>query len=226
MQYTVMAFGMRNAPATFQRLVNLVLADVPDCCAYLDDLMVHSSTWESYLKTLYTVFSRLAAASLTLNLAKCEFGKATVTYLGKPVGRGQVRLVAAKVSAISAFPAPATRRNLRRFLGMAGYYRSFCRNFSSVVAPLTSLLSPARQFQWTAECQAAFDTVKVLLCSSPVLAGPEFGKHFKMEVDASAVGAGAVLLQEDDEGLFKEVYWCSDPLLHHRAGNSGVVFGA
>lgn len=197
-QYTVMAFGMRNAPATFQRLVNIVLADVPDCTAYLDDLVVHSTTWLDHLSTLRAVFARLANASLTLNLAKCEFGKATVTYLGKEVGRGQVRTVAAKVDAITRFPAPATRRELRRFLGMTGYYRTFCRNFSTVVAPLTRLLSPSVSFEWTAECQSAFDSVKALLCTSPVLSAPDFQKPFKLEVDASSVGAGAVLLQEHD----------------------------
>jgi hypothetical protein len=82
-QYSVMAFGMRNAPATFQRLVNIVLADVPHCAAYLDDVVVYSSDWAAHVDTLTTVFQRLARASLTLNLAKCEFGRATVTYLGK-----------------------------------------------------------------------------------------------------------------------------------------------
>ena len=201
LQYTVMPFGMCNAPATFQRLVNTVLAGVPNCTAYLDDLVVYSSNWSEHLSTLKEVFQRLAKANLTLNLAKCEFGKATITYLGKEVGRGQVRPLEEKVAAISAYPAPTTRRELRRFLGMAGYYRGFCRNFSVVVAPLTSLLSPASPFTWSESCQNAFDSVKTLLCSSPVLSAPNFDKGFKLEVDASAVGAGAVLLQEDDSGL-------------------------
>uniref|UniRef100_A0A673Y3Q0 ribonuclease H n=1 Tax=Salmo trutta TaxID=8032 RepID=A0A673Y3Q0_SALTR len=145
-QYSVMPFGMCNAPATFQRLVNIVFADVPNCTAYLDDVVIHSSTWSDHFATLKSVFQRLANASLTLNLAKCEFGKATVTYLGKQVGRGQVRPVTGKVEAIVAFPAPTTRRQLRRFLGMVGYYRTFCKNFSTVVAPLSSLLSPKVPF--------------------------------------------------------------------------------
>lgn len=101
-----MAFGMRNAPATFQRLVNLVLAGVPDCTAYLDDVVVYPSDWFVHLGSLRKVFHRLAAALLTLNLAKCEFSKATVTYLGKQVGRGQVRPVEEKVMAITSFPVP------------------------------------------------------------------------------------------------------------------------
>ena len=199
-QYSVMAFGMRNAPATFQRLVNIVLADVPHCAAYLDDVVVYSSDWAAHIDTLTTVFQRLARASLALHLAKCEFGRATVTYLGKRVGGCEVRPGEAKVTAITAFPVPTTRRELRRFLGMAGYYRGFCRNFSSV-APLTSLLSPFVPFAWSPDCQHAFASVKALLCSTPVLVAPDFEKPFKLEVDACNVGAGAVLIQEDSNGL-------------------------
>lgn len=208
-QYTVMPFGMCNAPATFQRLVNTVFADVPNCTAYIDDVVIYSSTWADHIATLDMVFERLEKASLTLNLAKCEFGKATVTYLGKQVGHGQVRLLASKVEAIASFPAPVTRRELRRFLGMVGYYRTFCKNFSTVVAPLSSLLSPKVPFKWSPECEHSFNSAKLLLCTAPVLAAPDFSKPFKMEVDASAVGAGAVLLQEDGEGIDRPVCFFS-----------------
>ncbi|KAK7929155.1 hypothetical protein WMY93_005550 [Mugilogobius chulae] len=127
LQYTVMPFGVRNAPATFQRLVNSVLRGVPGCEAYLDDIVVHSKTWDEHICQLKTVFERLDDANLTINLAKCEIAKATVVYLGKIVGGGMVKPVFAKVEAIVAFPAPNTRRELQRFLGMAGYYRGFCK---------------------------------------------------------------------------------------------------
>ena len=208
-QYTVMAFGMRNAPATFQRLVNCVLAGVPSCTAYLDDLVVYSKQWGEHMATLKQVFQRLAGASLTLNLAKCEFGRATVTYLGRQVGRGVVRPVEAKVAAITDFPSPVTRRELQRFLGVAGYYRAFCKNFSAVVAPLTSLVSPLVPFMWSTDCQRAFECAKALLSNAPVLAAPDFGKPFKVEVDASDVGAGAVLMQEDESGLDHPVCYFS-----------------
>lgn len=201
LQYSVMAFGMRNAPATFQRLINIVLAGVPKCNAYLDDLVVYSTDWSEHVSSLRTVFERLEKASLTLNLGKCEFGQATITYLGKEVGQGQVRPVEAKVTAIVEFPAPTTRRELRRFLGMAGYYRGFCKNFSMIAHPLTSLLSPSRTFLWSDECQHAFNSIKGLLCSAPVLAAPDCDSAFKLDVDASAVGAGAVLIQEGKDGI-------------------------
>lgn len=222
LQYNVMAFGLRNAPATFQRLVNMVLADVSNCEAYLDDLVIYTSTWPEHLSVLTKVFQRLSNASLTLNLSKCEFGKATVNYLGKKVGKGEVRPVEAKVAAIQEFPAPSTRRELRRFLGMSGYYRSFCRNFSSVAKPLTDLLSPSKSFVWTAESQAAFETIKQLLCSSPVLAAPNFTLPFKLEVDASAVGAGAVLLQEDGEGIDHPICFFSRKFNKHQCNYSTI----
>ncbi len=97
LQYKRMDFGMRNAPATFQRLMRIVLAGLENCEAYLDDIVIYSCDWEQHLISLYSVFERLSDASLTLNLAKCEFGKAGVTYLGKCVGQGQVHPVDAKI---------------------------------------------------------------------------------------------------------------------------------
>lgn len=139
------------------------------------------------------VFDHLQAFSLTLNLAKCEFGRATVTYLGKQLSQGEVRPVADKVQAIVQFPVPNSKRQLRRFLGMAGYYRGFCKNFSDVVLPLTNLLCQNRDYVWSDECQIAFESVKSLLCSTPVLSVPNFLMSLKLDVDASATGAGADL---------------------------------
>ncbi|KAL0152767.1 hypothetical protein M9458_052490 [Cirrhinus mrigala] len=200
-QYSVMAFGMRNAPATFQRLMRLVLQDVPDCEAYLDDIVIFSPSWEEHMNSVRTVFARLAKALLTVNLAKCEFAKATITYLGKQVGQGQVKPVNAKITAITEFPRPSNRRELRRFLGMIGYYRGFCRNFATLVAPLTDLLRPSRKFVWSLECEHAFNGAKDLLCKAPILAAPDFSRAFLLEVDASGVAAGAVLLQRSEANL-------------------------
>lgn len=209
MQYTVMAFGMRNAPTTFQSLMQQVLSDAANCEAYLDDVVVYSADWQSHIETLSAVFQCLQDASLTLNLAKCEFAKATITYLGKKVGQGQVQPVDAKITAISEFPVPATKRELRRLLGLAGYYRGFCRNFASIVSPLTDLLSPTKDLVWDGKCELAFQTAKAILGSSPVLLAPDFAVPFKLEVDASGTGAGAVLLQEDSSGIDHPVCYFS-----------------
>ncbi|KAG1926184.1 gag-pol fusion protein [Pimephales promelas] len=113
-----MSFGLRNAPATFQRLMNRVVAGLEGCAVYLDDVIVFSETWEEHLVRLRALLTRLIEACLTVNLAKCEFAKATVRYLGKEVGQGKVRPLQAKVLAIQQFPSPSTKKELMRYLGM------------------------------------------------------------------------------------------------------------
>lgn len=118
--YTVMPFGLRNAPATFQRLMNRVVSGLEGCAVYLDDMVVYSDSWEEYVCRVQALFERLVWARLTINLAKCEFAKATVTYLEKVVGQGVVCPMEAKVQAVKQFPQPSTKKELMRFLGMAG----------------------------------------------------------------------------------------------------------
>lgn len=139
------------------------------------------------------MFSRFVEVGLTVNLAKCKFGKATVTYLGKVVGQGCVHPVRAKVEAIDQFPSPSTKELLTHFLGLLGYYRGFCRNFSTVVAPLTDLLKAKADFIWTSICQEVFEAAK-WLTSAPVLAAPKFDCPFRLYLDASNVGSRVVLL--------------------------------
>ena len=208
-EYKVMPFGLRNAAATFQRLMNQVVANLDGCAVYVDDVVVYSDTWDSHLERLHHLFTRLAHANLTVNLAKCEFARATVTYLGKVVGQGFVRPVRAKVLAIDGYPPPTTKRELMRFLGMIGYYRSFCENFSSVVVPLTTLLKKNKPFVWTSTCQAAFERAKDLLSSAPLLLAPKINKPFRLHVDASNVGAGAVLLQDDEDSVERPICYFS-----------------
>ena len=122
-----------------------------------------------------------------MNLAKTEFCHATVTFLGHLVGQGQVKPLEAKVNAISEFPVPKCKRQLMRFLGMAGYYRKFCKNFSGIAEHLTNLLKKSTKFTWNDKCQDAFDRLKAILKSAPVLLAPDFDKCFKLAVDASDV---------------------------------------
>ena len=222
LQYTVMAFGMCNAPATFQRLMNAVLSGLSFCEAYLDDLVICSASWAEHVDHLGAVFARLSEASLTINLSKCEFGKATVTYLGKRVGGGQVRPVQAKVEAILSVPVPTTRTELRRYLAMVGYYRAFCKNFSAVASPLTDLLSPKVDFRWSALCQSAFEQTKSLLVNAPVLSAPRFDVPFKVAVDACDTGVGAVLLQDGDDGVEHPVSYFSRKLDKHQRWYSTI----
>ena len=124
-QYKVMPFGMKNAPATFQRLINTVISGLEGCSAYIDDVVVYSDTWERHLEHVHSLLLRLIEAKLTVNLGKSEFGCAHIVFLGHMVGQGQVRPINAKVEAVTNFPIPTNKWELMRFLGMTGYYRKF-----------------------------------------------------------------------------------------------------
>ncbi len=221
-QYKVMPFGMKNSPATFQRLVNMVIAGLDGCDAYIDDVIIYTDTWSDHLQRIKQFFDRLSEAKLTVNLGKTEFCHATVTFLGHLVGQGQVKPLESKVNAISEFPVPATKKQLMRFLGMAGYYRKFCKNFSIIAEPLTNLLKKNVKFKWNDNCQVAFDRLKAILKSTPVLLAPDFDKCFKLAVDASDVGIGAVLLQEDDDGIDHPVCYFSKKLNKHQKNYSTI----
>ena len=168
---------------------------------------------------LRTLFTTLAAANLMLNLKKSEFGHVHVTYLGYVVGQGQVRPVMSKVDAIQNFCVPVNKKELMRFLGMAGYYS---RNFSVVTAPLTNLLKKREPYVWSSVCQQAFERVKAILYSNPILVAPDFGKQFKLAVDASDVGAGSVLQQEDDQGIDYQVCYYSTKFDEHQSKYSTI----
>ena len=221
-QYKVMPFGMKNSPATFQRLVNNIICGLDGCDTYIDDVIIYSDSWSDHLRRIRKFFDRLSKAKLTVNLAKTEFCHATVTFLGHLVGQGQVKPLEAKVNAISEFPVPKCKRQLMRFLGMAGYYRKFCKNFSSIAEPLTNLLKKSTKFKWNDKCQDAFDRLKAILKSAPVLLAPDFDKCFKLAVDASDVGIGAVLLQEDNNGIDHPVCYFSKKFNKHQKNYSTI----
>ena len=221
-QYKVMPFGMKNAPATFQRMVNKLVRDIDGCEGYIDDVVIFSDNWSDHIRQIERFFQIMREAKLTINLMKSEFGKATVKYLGHIVGQGQVRPLDAKIQTIVKYPIPTSRKELARFLGMAGYYRNFCLNFSDIAAPLTNLLSKKVKFVWTDDCQLAFDKVKLLLQKSPVLKSPDYEKPFKLIIDSSDVGTGSVLVQEASDGLDHPVSYFSKKFLKYQKNYSVV----
>ena len=221
-QYKVMPFGMKNAPATFQRMVNKLVRDIDGCEGYIDDVVIFSDNWSDHIRQIKRFFQIMLDAKLTINLMKSEFGKATVKYLGHIVGQGQVRPLDAKIQTIVKYPIPTSRKELARFLGMAGYYRNFCLNFSEIAAPLTNLLSKKVKFVWTDDCQLDFDKVKLLLQKSPVLKSPDYEKPFKLIIDSSDVGTGSVLVQEASDGLDHPVSYFSKKFLKYQKNYSVV----
>lgn len=137
-RFKVLPFGMKNAPATFQRLMNSVMKGLRNTVTYIDDVVTFSETWDDHAKQLRDLFEALRAAGVVVNLPKCKFGKGTVTYLGHQVGCGTVLPQAAKVQAILDFPVPHTRIQLMWILGMCEFYRWFVPNFAAITGPLTN----------------------------------------------------------------------------------------
>ena len=221
-QYKVMPFGMKNAPATFQRMIHSLLRHLEGCEAYIDDVIIYSNTWDDHLRIMHKFFNILAKANHTVNLAKSDFCHTTVEYLGHKVGQGFVTPITAKVEAISQFPIPTNKKELMRFLGMAGFYRKFCPNFSSVVGPLTNLLQKKVNFSWTKDCDESFKKIKCVLMNSPVLSAPNFDKQFKLTVDASDIGIGAALFQESDDGVDRVVCYFSKKLTKSQKNYSTI----
>ena len=174
-----MPFGMKNAPATFQRMVNKLVQDMDG-----RDVVIYSDNWSDSVHQIKRFFQIMQETKLTINLMKSDFGKATVKYLDHIVGQGQVKPSDAKIQTIAKFPISISRKELARFLGMAGYYRNLCLNFSEIAAPLTNLLSKNVKFVWTDDCQLGFDKVKLLLQKSPVLKIPDYKKPFKLVINS------------------------------------------
>lgn len=204
-QFTVMPFGLQGAPATFQRLMDRVLDGTGAFAgAYLDDIIIYSSSWAEHVQHLAEVLRRIHQAGLTIQPNKCAFVQQEVRYLGHIVGRGVIKPQQDKLQAIRDCPRPETKKGVRSFLGLAGWYRRFVPNFATRAAPLTDLTrkSGSVRVRWEDQHEAAFNDLKEALCSGPVLQSPDFKQPMTVQTDASGVGLGAVLLQgEGDQQL-------------------------
>ena len=201
--FKVMPFGLCGAPSTFQRMMDRLLRGAEEhAAAYIDDLVIYSQTWEEHICHLRDILTRLRAAKLTARPEKCQLGMRHCTYLGHVVGCGRVRPEQSKIEAVKSFPVPLTKKDVRSFLGLTGYYRKFIANYASLVAPLTDLTWNAAptQVEWDSECEKVFKELKIQLCSAPVLRTPDFGVPFILQTDASDCGLGAVLSQMDASG--------------------------
>jgi hypothetical protein len=195
-EFPVMPFGLSNALATFQALMNDVLRPYlrKFVLVFFDDILIYSTSWAKHLRHLSIVLNALRAHSLHLKRSKCSFGTTAVAYLGHVISEGGVAMDAEKVTAVAAWPQPRSMRGRRGFLGLTGYYRNIIPEFGLTVAPLTRLLR-RDAFTWDDDAEAAFEALKGALTSGPVLQMPDFSKSFVLDCDASGVGFGAVLHQ-------------------------------
>ena len=205
-----MPSGLTNAPATFQRLMECLLAGLTmeECLTYIDDIIVFSTIFEQHLERLRRVLQRLLNAGLKLKLAKCCFMQQKVKYLGYVVSAAGVQADPAKLEAVAGYPIPTDVKELRAFLGLTNYYRHYIKDYSHMAEPLYQLTrKTARGFQWTSKCQQAFEDLKLKLVSPPILAYPQFHTPFKLQTDASDSAIGAVLSQEQGGSEQVVAYW-------------------
>ncbi len=198
-QFVTLPFGLFGAPAAFQRLMDKILRPhTAYAAAYLDDIIIYSQDGQQHMVHLREVLRALRGVGLTANPKKCAIGRVEVRYLGFHLGHGQVCPQIDKTAAIAACPRPKTKKEVRHFLGLAGYYRRFIPDYSELTSPLTDLTKKEvpDTVQWTERCQQAFTQVKAALCGGPLLHSSDFSLPFLLQTDASDRGLGAVLTQE------------------------------
>ena len=211
-EFNVMPFGLTNAPATFQRLMECVLAGLSgeECLIYLDDVIVFSVSFKEHLERLARVFDALQKAHLKLKLSKCHFAQREIKYLGHIVSEKGIAPDPSKVEAVSSYPPPQNPKELKRFLGLSNYYRRFISNYANIAEPLNKLVNKdQRKFKsgWDATCQAAFDQLKCKLTTAPILSYPDFSLPFVLHTDASYVAIGGILSQCHDSHETVICYW-------------------
>jgi hypothetical protein len=197
-EYTMMSFELTNAPAYFMYLMNKVFMEYLDrfVVVFIDDILVFSKTMEEHEEHLRLVLEKLRSNQLYAKFSKCEFWLTEDAFLGHIISAGGVSVDPGKVKDVLNWMPPTTVLEIQSFLGLAGYYRRFVKDFSKIAKPMMKLLEMNKTFEWTKECQASFEELKKRLTSSPVLVLPDLTKKFDIYCDASRQGLGCVLMQE------------------------------
>lgn len=201
-EFTVLSFGLCNAPATFQALMNETFRDLLDTCVvvYLDDILVYSSSEEEHAKHLELVLSRLQSEQLYARRHKCKFFVDRIEFLGHVISPSGIELDDKKLDIVRAWPEPTNVHELRSFLGMANFFRRSIRRFAHIAAPLHSLTSTQAKWRWEEQHQAAFEALKRALTSAPVIVLPDTTLVYTVYTDASDRQCGAVLTQDHGRG--------------------------
>ena len=211
-----MPFGLQGAPATFQRMMDTILRGCNSyAAAYLDDVVIHSNDWEEHLTHIRSILQRLREAGLTVKPRKCQLAMGKCSYLGHIVGDGIIQPEKSKLEAVKNYPTPTTKKRVRAFLGLTGYYRKFIPAYANLAVTLTDLTrkSAPTRVRWTSEREKAFQSLKEALCSRPILRSPNLDKEFILQTDASNQGVGAVLSQFEIDGQEHPVAYFSRKLL-------------
>ncbi|GFO29427.1 Zinc finger protein [Plakobranchus ocellatus] len=206
-EFLRMPFRMLNSGATLTRAVKKLLCGMDNVVDYIDDLFIHTETWEAHVRTLSELFKRLQEANFTVRPVKCLLGSRTVDFLGHSLGRSAIGLQDENVEVRNA-PRPKTKREVRAVLGLVGYYKEFVPNFSAVSAPLSDLVRKGQPniVNWGDSQERAYNSLRVAVTSKPVLQLPNVNKRFVLRTDASDRGIVAALMQENEGTLFPIAY--------------------
>ena len=210
--FNYMPFGLCNAGATFQRVIEKVITGVDNTTAYIDDLLTYSTDFEHHLVHLKTLFERLKHANIKVKTAKCKIACNELMFLGYKISEEGISIDDSRTQAIRKYPKPTKAKHVKQFLGLAGFYRHFIKNFADIVEPLNRLTRKNVKFIWCAKCDEAFNTLIKLLSQKPILAYPNFKENFFLSTDASQVGIGAVLGQKDLSGRERAIHFASRSL--------------
>lgn len=199
-KWKVMPFGLRNAPATFQALMDEVFGEYKwqFVCVYFDDIVIHSKTFAEHMEHIRIAMECLSNANLQAKLSKCQFLRKELSFVGHLVSCKGISPDPAKIESIRAFPRPKNTHDVRSFVGLCSYYRKFIPQFATIATQLHLLQSKFVKFAWTPSCEKAFIELKKALSTAPVLISPNFNELFFVQTDASDVGIGAVLAQMQD----------------------------
>ena len=202
-EFLVIPFGLTNAPATFQRLMNKVFTGNLDkfIAVYLDDILIFSRNMDEYWEHLRWALDQLWKAKLYGRLHKCEFLKDQVEYLGFEVGPRGIQASPRKVRAIIEWPRPTSVQDVHSFLRLASYYRQFVRGFRKMARLLTAMMRAGVEWELSATQHQAFNRLKLALTTAPVLKLPNFERQFVVTIDASDAAIGAILEQDFGNGL-------------------------
>ena len=210
-QYLRMPFGLNNAPATFQRTMNGIFHDMvgKSMLVYIDDTTIYTRTFEEHIEILEEVLKRLRKNGLFLKPTKCHLASHELAFLGFTVDKNGIHTSKEKVEAVLNYPTPTSKTEIRAFMGLAGYYRQFVQDFSVIAEPINRLLRKSQPFEWGDEQELAFQKLIQKLCSDPILIRPDWNKEFKLYTDASALGLGAILTQDDDDKQERVICYAS-----------------
>lgn len=201
-EFQSMPFGLCNAAATFERLMECILRDEQwhTCLIYVDDIIIFANSFEQHLERLDVILEKIKAAGLKISPKKCKLLQPQVKFLGHLVQEKGISPDPAKTKMVDTWPQPKCVREVRSFLGTVSYYRKFIRGFATIAKPLHRLTEKEMKFIWTEECQQAYTQLKRALVTSPVLVYPNAEKPYILDTDASGFGIGGVLSQQQEDG--------------------------